>query len=172
MSDTLMDPVSPTLTDVAVQPSPAPRRGCVVASIAAGLALALLVGVGLYLYFVFWRYEPTAQRHVPAQTTVALRIDPAELVLFKPFRTHLMPLIEGGPEASSGAKPAKNRIVRLKEHTGVDLSMDVRELILATVDAQSWVLLIGGRIQRGRFVRGLESVLREEGRTDWKRTDE
>ena len=176
MADTIVDPPPPpTLMDLepAVAPPPAgppvPRRGPWLALLVGAIGLALVGAAGVLLYLFVWRYQPTARRHIPANTNLAVRFEASDILLFGPVRKHLWPLLdEPSPPAPAGAKPAgKSRVDRIKDETGVRLNQDVRELIIASVDANSWVLLAGGPIARGRFVEGLEKVLREEGKIGW-----
>jgi hypothetical protein len=58
------------------------------------------------------------------------------------------------------------RADRFKSHTGVDLRKDVREVILATSNGESWVALIGGNFTtraKTNFTVGLSKFLDEEG---------
>jgi hypothetical protein len=137
--------------------------GCAIAAIV--LTVAALVAAGLGLYFFFWRYEPVARRHIPGGANVAFRLDAADIALFGPVRKHLWPLLD---DASSG----KRRSARIKDATGVNPATDLREILVASTDAASWVVLLGGRIEPGRFVPGLERVAREEGWAGWQRQNE
>jgi hypothetical protein len=180
MADTLVDPPpTPTLLDLDPAGSPgqpkvpprSPRRGLWLALLFGGLGITLLGVGGLLIYLFLWRYEPTARRHIPAGTNLAVRFEASDILLFGPVRKHLWPLLDE-PSPPSGAPPAaapagKSRVERIKAETGVNLATDLRELIVASVDANSWVLLAGGRITRGQFVKGLDKVLREEGTKGW-----
>ena len=186
MAHTLVDPPpTPTLMDLEApttgvgppeqRPPPAPRRGPWLALLLGGIGLALVLGVGALVYLFVWRYEPTARRHIPANTNVVVRFEASDILLFGPVRKHLWPLLDEPsppPAAPAGAPAAKSRVDRIKAETGVNLQQDLRELIVASVDANSWVLLAGGRITKDRFVKGLEKVLREEGTKGWAITGE
>ncbi|WP_437731875.1 hypothetical protein [Sorangium sp. So ce1335] len=200
MPDTLIEdnePIRPTVTDDAAAPAPAPAEGpaapragqpgdrppgdgppaapprsrgakaaaCLVAAIAL---LALLAGAALGVYFFFWRYEPTARRHIPGDANIVVRLEAAELALFGPVRQHFLPLLD---EAASDA-PRASRKARIEAATGVDFPSDLREIVIASTDAASWVALAGGRIPKGRFVAGLEKVARDEGWTGLRREGE
>ncbi|WP_437753741.1 hypothetical protein [Sorangium sp. So ce1389] len=191
MPDTLIEeeePIRPTVTDDAAAPAPAPggdpaearpgerppderppaappRPGrpraaaCLLAAIAL---LALLVGAALGVYFFFWRYEPTARRHIPGDANIVIRLETAELALFGPVRQHFLPLLD---ESASDA----SRKARLEAATGLDFPSDLREIVIASTDATSWVALAGGRIPKDRFVAGMEKVARDEGWDGWRR---
>lgn len=179
MADTLVDPVEPvppTERDPhpapaadpppADQPPPAdppprPSRSRVLFVAAFAVAFAGAVAA-LALWFLVFRYKPTALAHVPAGSNVVVRIEAADIVLFGPVRNHFLPLlIEDKPQG-----PALNKVPlveRLHERTGVRLPLDVREILVATMDGKSFVALFGGQIARGKFVAGLADVAREEG---------
>lgn len=156
--------IPPTVPDPTARSRVSPQRVkwslLFIGAVVIGAALAATA----LLYFRLWRYEPTAHRHVPAGTNIALRADANKILLFQPVRDHLWPLaFEGG----DGDPEQKRRVERIAEETGVSIPVDLRELIVASVDAESWVAIIGGNIEPGRFVAGLERVLQEEGVTDW-----
>jgi len=132
----------------------------VIATVVAAIAAA-----SAWLYFDVWSYQRTAHRHVPAGTNVAVRADAGQILLFKPVREHLWPVLLESDGASDADK--KRRIQLIHDKTGVSVPQDLREVIVASVDAGSWVALIGGNIEPGRFVTGLDEVLREEGVTGW-----
>lgn len=168
MADTLVDavePVPPTQRDPEAEPAAAkppkqsPTRMIAVAAVAVGV----LGSVGaVVLWMLVFRYEPTAIAHVPAGSNVVVRIEAADIILFGPVRNHLLPLvIEDKPN-----EPGLNKVPwaeRLHDRTGVRLPVDVREILIATMDGKSVVGLFGGKISRGKFVAGLAEVAREEG---------
>ena len=73
-------------------------------------------------------------------------------------------MVTEGEQAPAGARPS--RAARVREATGVSAT-DVREIVVASTDATSWVLLVGGRMARGRFVSGLARVMQEDGVPGW-----
>ncbi|AUX25530.1 hypothetical protein SOCEGT47_060770 [Sorangium cellulosum] len=185
MSDTLIDPVRPTVIDDTA-PAPAPggdaaeagpgapggrapgspaRPGRGAYLLAALACLVTLAGAALAVYFFFWRYEPTARRHIPGDANIVVRLEAAELALFGPVRQHFLPLLD---EAPAGAP----RRARVEAATGLDFPADLREIVIASTDATSWVALAGGRIPKGRFVAGMEKIAREEGWLGWRREGE
>ncbi len=168
MPDTLIDePPPPTLRDPVEPPPPAPgprgRAGVIVAAIAA---VAGVAAVALYL-FVF-HYDAVASRHIPSNANLVVRTRVAEIALWKPVRDRLLPLLLERAAKGSG----KPRGDRLRDLTGVSLATDLREVMIASVDATGWVLVAGGRIARGRFVDGLEQLAREEGWSGVRREGE
>ncbi|WP_437965787.1 hypothetical protein WMF04_40120 [Sorangium sp. So ce260] len=188
MPDTLIEePIRPTVIDDAAAPAPAPvadpaeaqpakpgdggapprparPRGA--ACLLAALALvALLAGAALGVYFFFWRYEPTARRHIPGDANIVVRLETAELALFGPVRQHFLPLLDEAPSGTS-------RRARIEAATGLDVLSDLREIVIASTDAASWVALAGGRIPKDRFVAGMEKVARDEGWAGFRREGE
>lgn len=129
------------------------------------LATVVMSLLGMTAAFALWvlvfRYQPTALAHVPAGSNVVVRIEAADIVLFGPVRKHLLPLVlEDKPK-----EPAINKVPlveRLHERTGVRLPVDVREVLVATMDGKSFVALFGGKIARGKFVQGLADLAQEE----------
>lgn len=167
MADTLVDavePVPPTQRDpqptepAAEPPKPSSKRAIV---IAAALMLVLAATAAVASWMLIFRYQPTALAHVPAGSNVVVRLEAADIVLFGPVRNHLLPLVlEDKPK-----EPAINKVPlaeRLHERTGVRLPVDVREMLVATMDGKSFVALFGGKIAPGKFVKGLADVAQEE----------
>jgi hypothetical protein len=169
--DTLIDePPPPTLRDPVEPPPPEPgspsRRASRVGIAAAILAAAIgVAAVALYL-FVF-HYDAVASRHIPSNANLVVRARVADIVLWKPVRDRLLPLL-----LERGARSGKPRGDRLRDLTGTSLSTDLREVMIASVDATSWVIVAGGRIKPGRFVDGVEKLAQEEGWTGVHREGE
>lgn len=137
-------------------PMPRSRKIAIALSILA--AVLLVASVAFYLFVV--RYEPLARRHIPGNANLVARLELGDLVLFGPVREHLWPLVfEGAP---GDAPKGKTRASRLRAATGVDLATDLRELFVASVEGSSFVAIVGGKIPRGRFVKGLAAVAKEE----------
>jgi hypothetical protein len=178
MTDTLVDPPPPpTVRDEdalrANAPLPPPKRRVPLRLLIALAILLAAAATALSVYFFIVRYEPVARRHIPGNANIVMRVEASEVVLFAPVRKHLWPIafeqsFEGS--TSQAAKPqGPSRAQRIKDATGMSLATDVREIVLASVDATSWVMLLGGRIPRDRFVDGIETLAREEGWSGWHR---
>jgi len=131
------------------------------------LFLGALVGGGIFVYLRFFSYQNTALRHVPEGTNIALRTD-VKLITFKPVREHLWPVLLDVKDDLAKS----DRLKRVKAETGISIPLDLREVIIASVDARSWVIIVGGTFERGRFVTGLKKVLDEEGAEGWKLDDD
>ncbi|MFO0760260.1 MAG: hypothetical protein U0359_27510 [Byssovorax sp.] len=162
MPEPFADRPPPTVRDEALGaavPAPSrPSRGRAVAIVLSILASLLLVG-GVAFYLFVWRYEPVAQRHIPGNAALVMRFDFAEIALFGPVRKHFWPLFA---EQRGDVVKGKTRAERMKEATGVDFTTDLRELYLASADGSTWVLLLGGKIKKDRFVHGLAALAKEE----------
>jgi hypothetical protein len=139
------------------------RRALAAAAVVLVLALA---GAGLWLYLRVWRYTPTAHRHLPPDAGIAIRADANQLVEFAPFREHILPLV-------LARQPADRKRIseRLFAETGIRLR-DLHEIVVASTSPTSWVAIAGGRLERGRFVAGLERVFAAEGIGGWQRDGE
>ena len=193
MPDTLVDPPqTPTLPDgptgeppldpaddnEPAEPLPEtvtarPRgRACVV--VAVLLTLGALLGA-LAFYFLVWRGSADARAHVPDRSTFVARLDARDFALFAPVRKHLWPLIVGDPQgppprpAAPSDKPS--RAERVRKATGISAT-DVRDVVVASTDSKSWVVLVGGNIRRGKAVAGLAEVIKEEGLPGWAVVEE
>lgn len=169
MADTLVDavePVPPTQRDPEPEPAPPvaepPKRSPVRGLVLAAVVMFLLgAGTAIALWALTFRYEPTAIAHVPAGSNVVVRIEAADIVLFGPVRNHLLPLVlEDKPKEVSVTKvPLAERI---HDRTGVRLPVDIREVLLATMDGRSFVAIFGGKISSGKFVSGMAEIAKEE----------
>lgn len=173
MPGTPVDAVPPTQREPEPQPTH-PRgsssRGCAIVAV-LGLVLGGLAALAVYL--LVFQARARAVRHIPSNVNLVARFDLVDLALFAPVRKHLAPLLSAAPPtAPSTSPPTPSRVARFREATGIDLGRDPREVVLASLDATSWVALVGGHLARGRFVSGMERLLRDEGVADWHREGE
>ena len=147
----------PEIADDAPAKPPRPRRprapltrARIIAIVASILAAVIVVAsVAIYLFVI--RYEPRAQKHVPGNANFVARVELADVALFAPVRKHLWPLLFDGKKSDALAKK-----------TGVTFATDVREMVIASLDATSWVAIAGGKIKKGHVVDGLAAVADEE----------
>jgi hypothetical protein len=127
----------------------------------AAVFLGLLVvglGLGLVVYQKYVAYPPTVARHLPVDATVAVRIDLTHVMLYAPYRSSIMPLVDsGGPKAAGRGERLAAR--------GVRLGADIRELLVALGPAPGeWVLVVGGQLPSSGLGETLSAVLKEESR--------
>lgn len=163
---TEIDPI-PAQPRPPLPPMPRSRKIAITLSILA--AVLLVAGVAVYLFVI--RYEPLARRHIPGNANLVARLDLADVALFGPVREHLWPLVleRSGGEGAKG----KTRADRVNAATGVNLATDVREILVASVEGASFVVIVGGKIPRGRFVKGIAAVAKEEAWPgDWHESGE
>lgn len=123
-----------------------------------GLLLFAALAGPLVFYFFFFRYKPTATYHVPDNAQVALRLDTRQLYGYEPFRKQVLGALD--IESEDGRRAA------FKKHTGIDLAGDVREVVVASMDGKSYVVLFGGyfqKLRRGTFAGGLKAFADEIG---------
>jgi hypothetical protein len=151
------------------------RRGVPFRSLAwAGLALIALGCAGAWLaYSELLHYRRCAVEHLPAQTELAARVDVEQVVLFDPIRRHLLPLIDRLPIGTEPTPPssalAEGRLSRLRREAGLNLGLDLREILVATTLDQRWVLVLGGLFPRSLLPK-LERALQSETREGWRRS--
>jgi hypothetical protein len=146
--------------------APDVRQGLSWKVVAAGFGSLLLLGLGVaaFIYFQFIRYERTAAQHVPTNSTVALRLDVEQAILYEPFRKHLLPLADHGRAPPGRRAVLAPRRDRIKSTTSIDLAVDTREFVLALGPGKSdWLIIVGGKFPRSGVVEGLGRVLEEEG---------
>jgi hypothetical protein len=174
MSETLVDPVPPTQRDGEPLPEPTkPVRSSrvrLIAAVAISL-VALVTGAAVVIYLFVWRYDPVARAHIPGNATMAGRIEVADIVLFGPVRKHLWEPVFSS-RSGRGSSSGKTRSERIGEATGVNVATDLREIVFASVDAKHWVVILGGKIPRGRFVDGLSRLATEESWPGFQRSGE
>ena len=131
----------------------------------AALLLAVLGSLALWAYDSIFGHAPIAHRHVPPGTSIALRADAVQILTFAPVRAHLWPLLLDSPGDEEEDRGRRRR--RIAETTGVDIPLDLREVVIASLDGRSWVAIVSGAIEPGRFVKGVSQVLEEEGIDSW-----
>jgi hypothetical protein len=149
------------------------RRGISFRKLAwAGLIFTALASAGAWLaYARLVHYRRCAVEHLPPETELVARLDVEQVVLFEPVRRHLIPLIDRLP---LGAAPAaasatgESRLTRLRREAGLNLGLDLRELLVATAPGGRWVLVLGGLFPQG-LVPAIARELTGEAATGWRR---
>jgi len=150
------------------------RRGVPFRTLAwAGLIFIGLGCVGAWVaYFELLHYRRCAVEHLPAETEFAARLDVEQVVLFDPVRRHLLPLIDrlriGAEPSSQTGTLTEGRLSRLRREAGVNLGLDLREILVATTRDQRWVLVLGGLFPH-TLVPKIERALQTETGTGWTR---
>jgi len=127
-----------------------------------------LIAAGLWLaYAKLIHYERRATRHLPPQPDFVARLEVEQVVLFEPVRRHLLPLINRLPLAQApdhAGAVASDRLALLRQHAGLNLGFDLREILVATAQGgQRWVLVLGGLFPSQGLVTSLERALAAEG---------
>jgi hypothetical protein len=136
-----------------------------------GVLAAALVTVAYVAYRELIHYDRVALRHVPAGAELAARMDLEQVVLFEPVRKHLLPLVDRvSLSGAPGQREAPaTRLTRLREHAGLNLGLDLRELVFARMPDGRWLLVLGGIFEPQRALLGVERVLREEATVPLRR---
>ncbi|MBW2458695.1 MAG: hypothetical protein JRI68_29625, partial [Deltaproteobacteria bacterium] len=137
------------------------------------IGVVVLLAATTVAGFFFWTkggYQPTVHRHVPPAVNIAIRADGKEIALFGPVRKHIWPILLDSKWKDE--RPQSERIKRIEKETGIDVPWDFREMIIASMDGTSWVAVVGGKWEPGRFVDGLHRVIEAEGLGGWKRDGE
>lgn len=140
-------------------PRPAsPRRALLIALASGGVLLVAVVAV----YFAVFHYTPVALQHVPPGTTMAVRIDLVDVATYAPVRRHLLPLVDEPVEGTTPVAGARSD--RLADAVGFSPSRDLREVVVCFLGSEdSFVVLVGGNIPKGKLVPGILKVAAAEG---------
>jgi hypothetical protein len=130
-----------------------------------GALLALGIAAAVVIYFRLIRYERVAARHVPRDAALIVRLDVEQAIVYEPFRRHLLPLAERPRTPAQGTAPVlEPRLDRLKRHTGIELAVDIRELVVALGPTpRDWLIVLGGKFPKQSVVKGLHTLFHEEG---------
>lgn len=111
-----------------------------------------VLGVFVAGYWFLVRYEDKVARHVPAGALLALRLDVEQVVLYQPIRKHVFPVLDG-------EKVKADRLARLKAETGVNLGMDLREILLVVLPDGQFVAAVGGLFPESELLAKVVPVL-------------
>lgn len=120
-----------------------------------GLAVLALVILAVFGggYWLLVRYEPKAARHIPSNAVLAARVDIEQVVLYEPIRKHLFPVLDGGDGGG--------RLKRFKALSGVNLGMDLREIVVAVLPDSDVTIAIGGLFPAAGLVSALYQVTQD-----------
>ena len=144
---------------------PKPRRGFTFRFIAIGLIVSLLMAAAAaaFIYWRYIRYERVAARHIPPDSVAAVRVDVEQVVLYEPVRRHLLPLVDDLGDAAKQPAVAP-RLKRIQQYSGIELGVDLREIVLARAERTSdWVVVLGGKFPKKDVLSGLAKMFAEEG---------
>jgi len=130
------------------------RGGLSHRAIFSALAIAVALGVygGALLYTRFVSFTRVAASHVPATFSAAVRVDVEQVILFEPVRRSLFPLLNELPTPSTKEAP---RVRRLESEAGVQLAIDLRELLLGWDNAGNWLGVIAGKFPSQRVAQAV-----------------
>lgn len=139
-----------------------PRAGIAPGWVLLGLGLSFVAAFGIawFLYDRYVAYERIAALHLAPNPSLLVRADLEKVAMYEPFRRHLLPLLSERP-----AKPRlKPRLTRLRHHTGVELGVDIRELVFSrNGESGQWIIALSGRFPKQGVVAGTHRALQEEG---------
>ena len=132
------------------------------------LGFVTLLGLGLTLAFVihsrFVGFERIAARHVPADTTLALRWDVEKVSLFEPTRRFLLPLFDATPAAAPATPSAGTRRSRLASAAQLEIGRDLREAVLLFgPEPGDWAVVLAGSFPKGDLSGSILGTLQSEG---------
>jgi hypothetical protein len=116
--------------------------------------IALAVGIFIVVYLKLLGYERVAARHIPEGAEFAVRVDLRQVILFAPIREHVVPVLLGAP---SETKDQESQLEKVRAATGVNLGMDVFELVVVSRGADV-AIVVGGRLPRSGVVEGLAKL--------------
>jgi hypothetical protein len=133
----------------------------------SALLATMLVALAFVAYRELLHYERRALRHVPTGATLVVRVDLEQLSLFEPVRKHLLSLVDRvalGTDGDLAAQDAHSgRLARLRKDAGLNLGLDLRELVFANLaDGDGWVLAAGGLFSDADLIERVASVLAAE----------
>lgn len=133
----------------ATEPARKPRRARsfkIVAFVLLGLFGVAVVGA-VVAYYKLLHYERVAVHHIPPSAAWAARVDVERVALFEPVRRHLLPLVNRVGSATPAASTPSGRdlATALRQELGLNLGMDLREIVIAGGPALGdWLVVLGG----------------------------
>lgn len=110
-----------------------------------------------YIYHRYVRYVPVATRLVPPGATLVVRLEVEQAVVYQPFRTFVLPLLERGRKAKESREKGLERV------TSLELAVDAREIVYAEFPNNEWSVLVGGMFRRDGVLSGVRRMMGEEG---------
>jgi hypothetical protein len=119
-------------------------------------------------YYKLLHYERVAVRHIPPSAAWAARVDVERVALFEPVRRHLLPLVNdiGSATPAASAPSGRDLATALRQELGLNLGMDLREIVVAGGPGfGDWLVVLGGIFPRRSdlIVRASELLLSQAG---------
>ncbi|MET0410835.1 MAG: hypothetical protein ABW217_06045 [Polyangiaceae bacterium] len=133
------------------------------------LALFGVAAVGAVVaYYKLLHYERVAVHHIPASAAWAARVDVERVALFEPVRRHLLPLVNrmGSATPAASAPSGRDLATALRQELGLNLGMDLREIVVAGGPGLGdWLVVLGGIFPKRSdlIVRASELLLSQVG---------
>jgi hypothetical protein len=119
-------------------------------------ALMILAVAGFAWLYSRWIEVPrVAAYHVPPGARFVARVDLRQIALFAPVRQHVVPVLL---QRQGQTLDEKGELERLEDATGVNLGMDVLEVVVAQ-HGSHFGLVVGGRLPKGGVVEGIPAYL-------------
>lgn len=133
-----------------------------------GLMLIAVLAFG-WLYYRLVYFERVAVRHVAPSATLAVRLDLEQVLLFAPVREHILPVVLRGADGKDDA----TQLERIEAATGINLGMDLREVVLVQRDGDTqhndaqyrdaqWGVIVAGLFPKAGVMAGLGLLLADE----------
>jgi hypothetical protein len=124
--------------------------------LALGVPVVVLFGLAVGYYRLVY-FERVAALHVPAGATFALRVDVEQVVLFEPIRKNLLPVLDAASDVGGQTLSQRLQLV-----TGINLAMDLREILFAIGPGEdAWLLVLSGLFPK-HALRGVTRVMEQD----------
>ena len=127
----------------------------VFSALAASLAVAFLAA--LYIHAHFARYQPRAVYHLPSRVEAVAWLNVEQNVGFDVFKEVVLPILEIGRHGP------ESRVLHLERKTTLELAVDTREFVFATLPRGRWLALAGGHFRQDGVLSGLVRMVKESG---------
>ena len=124
------------------------HRWVFTALVIGALVLLGVFGAG---YFLLIHYERNAAKHLPEGTSWAVRLDVEKVVLFEPFRRHVLQQLKTDTQSASW-------LDRFEEAAGVNIGLELREIVYGRTELD-WFFVLGGTYGSSELVRSAYDAL-------------
>jgi hypothetical protein len=127
--------------------------------LALGVPVLVLLGLGVGYYRLVY-FERVAALHLPVGARFAARVDLEQVVMFEPARRNLLPALDGATMSIEGQSLSQ----RIKATTGVNLAMDLREIVFALgPEHDQWLVVLSGLFPK-HALSGVTAAVRADSR--------